>query len=202
MPHPVPVALLALAPFLAAVPAFAATANIDVRGVDGKPLAGAVVFIDTPKKAAGPIHFSWGTAMAQRNIAFDPHILIVPVGSSVSFPNRDKVRHHVYSFSRAKKFDLKLYGKDESRSIVFDKPGVIALGCNIHDAMNGFVVVVDTPYAMQTDANGHVTIANVPAGGANIRIWHPSVRAPDNILTQSVTIAASGFTTTYTMRGR
>ena len=65
----------------------------------------------------------------------------MPVGATVSFPNRDKVRHHVYSFSAAKKFDLKLYGRDETRSVVFDKPGVVALGCNIHDVMSGFIVV-------------------------------------------------------------
>ena len=189
------------ASFAVAVPAIAATVSIDVRGADGKPLAGAVVLVDTPKKTNTPIKFSWAYEMAQRNIAFDPHVLIVPVGSSVAFPNRDKVRHHVYSFSKTKKFDLKLYGKDESRSVVFDKPGVVALGCNIHDAMNGFVLVVDTPYAAQTDANGHVTIGNVPAGAATVRLWHPTVRAPDNMLAQPVSIAPGGFTTTYTIRG-
>ena len=140
--------------------------------------------------------------MAQKNIQFVPHVLIVPVGASVSFPNRDKVRHHVYSFSKAKKFDLKLYGRDETRSVVFDKPGVVALGCNIHDAMSGFILVVDTPYAMQTGADGHVTIANVPAGGATVRLWHPAIRAPDNMLAQAVTVAPSGFSATYTVHGR
>ena len=106
--------------------------------------------------------------MQQHNIAFDPHVLIVPVGSTVGFPNLDKVRHHVYSFSKVKKFDLKLYGRDETRSVVFDKAGVVALGCNIHDSMSGFIIVVDTPYAMKTDANGRVVIANVPAGSATV----------------------------------
>ena len=188
--------------FLAPAISQAATVSIDVRGADGNPLSGAVIMIDTPKKGPGPIKFSWAYEMAQRNIAFDPHVLIVPVGSSVSFPNRDKVRHHVYSFSQAKKFDLKLYGKDETRSITFDKPGVVALGCNIHDSMNGFVLVVDTPFAAQTDANGHVTIANVPPGGATVRLWHPSVRAAQNMLAQTVTIAPTGFSTTYTVRGK
>jgi plastocyanin len=191
----------AAASFLAGA-ASAATVNIDVRGSDGKPLAGAVVMVDTARKPAAPIKFDYAYEMAQRNIAFVPHVLIVPVGSSVAFPNRDKVRHHVYSFSRAKKFDLKLYGKDETRAVVFDKAGVVALGCNIHDAMSGFVIAVDTPFAVQTDANGHATISGVPLGGASIRVWHPTIRAADNMLTQSATVSAAGFATTYTIRGK
>jgi plastocyanin len=179
----------------------AATVDISVRGADGKPLAGAVIMIDTSRTAA-PIHFAWGTEMAQRNIAFDPHVLIVPTGSTVSFPNKDKVRHHVYSFSRVKAFNLKLYGTDQVPTVLFDKPGVVALGCNIHDSMSGFIIVVDTPFAMQTDANGHVSISGVPAGGATVRLWHPSIRAPDNMLSQAATVAPTGFSTTYTVRGK
>lgn len=190
-------AALALLP---ATTAQAATANIDVRGSDGKPLAGAVVLIDTPRAPPGPIRFTWGTAMGQRNIQFDPHVLIVPVGSTVSFPNYDKVRHHVYSFSRTKKFDLKLFGKDESRSIVFDRIGAVAVGCNIHDRMSGFILVVDTPYAMQTDANGHVRIDGVPPGAVTVRVWHPSIRGNDGMLAQAATVPAAGLSTTYTLR--
>lgn len=182
--------------------AAAAPVSIDVRGSDGKPLPGAVVTLDTPRKPATPIKFEYRYEMQQQNIAFAPHVLIVPVGATVTFPNRDKVRHHVYSFSKPRKFDLKLYGKDESRSVVFDKAGVVALGCNIHDAMNGYIVVVDTPYAAQTDTAGRAMIAGVPAGTATVRIWHPSIRAPDNMLVQSAAVSAAGFATTYTIRGR
>ncbi|KQS04969.1 plastocyanin/azurin family domain protein [Sphingomonas sp. Leaf357] len=194
--------LALLATAVTPVAAHAATANIDVRGADGKPLVGAVVMIDTPKKPAAPIRFDWGTAMAQRNIQFDPHVLIVPIGSTVTFPNFDKVRHHVYSFSKAKKFDLKLYGKDDTRSVVFDHTGAVALGCNIHDQMSAFIIVVDTPFAVQTDAAGHATISNLPAGGATVRVWHPSIRAADNMLAQAATIGAGGFTNTYTITGK
>lgn len=187
-----------------AVPAVvtAATVSIEVRGTDGKPLAGAVVMVETENRRAAPIKLDAGYIMAQQNIAFAPHVLIVPTGSTVSFPNRDKVRHHVYSFSKAKKFDLKLYGRDETRSVVFDKPGVVALGCNIHDAMSGFVVVSNTPYAAQSDAGGRVVLNGVPAGGATVRVWHPSIRSADNMLAQNVSVAASGFSTTFTIRGR
>jgi plastocyanin len=190
---PVPFASLAL--LCVGAPATAATLGVDVRGADGKPLAGAVVVIETPRKSAGPIHFAWSNVMAQRNIAFDPHVLIVPVGSSVSFPNQDKVRHHVYSVSKTKKFDLKLYGRDETRSVVFDKPGVVAIGCNIHDAMSGVIVVVDSPFAAQTDANGHAVFTGVPAGTATARLWHPAIRAPDNSVTQSLSAANGGTIT-------
>ncbi|CAM3195424.1 Plastocyanin/azurin family domain protein [Sphingomonas antarctica] len=194
-----------LTPILAALivfatPAVAGNAVIEVRGPDGGPLVDAVVTIQTARRPSVPIQFAWPATMSQHNIAFDPHVLIVPVGSTVTFPNMDKVRHHVYSFSRAKKFDLKLYGRDDTRSVVFDKPGIVAVGCNIHDSMSGFVVVVDTPYAMKTDGNGRVVIANVPAGGATVRVWHPGIRARDNMLSQTATIAPSGYNTTLTIR--
>lgn len=193
---------MAAALLLAGGTARAANVTVDVRGADGRPLAGAVVMIDTPKKPAGPITFDYPYVMAQQNIAFVPHVLIVPAGATVTFPNRDKVRHHVYSFSRAKKFDLKLYGRDETRSVVFDKPGIVALGCNIHDAMSGFIVVVDTPYAVQTDANGHAVLTGVPAGTASVRVWHPTIHATDNMLSQGVTVGPGGSATTFTIRGR
>ncbi|WP_240047613.1 methylamine utilization protein [Sphingomonas panacisoli] len=158
--------------------------------------------IEMARPPAGPIKFPWPYVMAQQNIAFVPHVLIVPVGATVSFPNRDKVRHHVYSFSGAKKFDMKLYGRDETRAVTFDKEGVVTLGCNIHDAMSAFIIVVDTPFAAQTDTSGRVTIANVPVGAATIRVWYPSARAPENMLTQPAAVTATGLDATYTIRPR
>ena len=178
----------------------AGDAVIDVVGPDGNPLADAVVTIKTSRGAPVPARFSWPALMQQHNIAFDPHVLVVPVGSTVGFPNLDKVRHHVYSFSKVKKFDLKLYGRDETRSVVFDKAGVVAIGCNIHDRMSGFIVVVDTPYAMKTDANGRVRIPNVPAGDATVTLWHPEIHAPGNTLQQKAAITAAGYRTTLTVR--
>ena len=188
-----------LAALLAPLSAYAATVTIDVRGPDRRPIPGAVVMTDSPRAPARPIRFPWPLAMAQQNISFQPHVLIVPVGASVAFPNKDSVRHHVYSFSRPKKFELKLYGRDETRSVLFDKPGMIALGCNIHDQMSGFIWVVDTPFAAQTDAAGRVVIADVPPGGASLRLWHPTIRAPANVLQQAITVGAGGFATTFTL---
>ncbi|MFD1610814.1 methylamine utilization protein [Sphingomonas tabacisoli] len=178
----------------------AASVSIDVRGPDGKPLAGAVVQVRSahmPDAAAG---LPGPYVVAQKNIAFQPHVLIVPVGASVSFPNRDRVRHHVYSFSAPKRFELKLYGQEEARSVTFDKPGVVALGCNIHDSMSGFVVVSDTPWAAQTDEKGHAAFRDVPPGAVTLSVWHPGVRAPGNMLSQPGTVAGGGLTTTLVIR--
>src|SRR5258706_807227 len=105
----------------------AASVTIDVRGADGRPLSGAVVLVDSRSGPAVPIGFPWPYVIAQQNISFQPHVLIVPVGATVNFPNRDAMRHHVYSFSRPKRFELKLYGRDETRSVTFDTPGLVAL---------------------------------------------------------------------------
>jgi len=104
-------------------------------------------------------------------------VLIVPVGSTVSFPNKDKVRHHVYSFSAPKKFELKLYGRDETRSVTFDKPGAVSLGCNIHDGMIAFIFVSDTPFAAKTGADGSATVQDAPTGASTLLVWHPDLKA-------------------------
>ncbi len=136
--------------------------------------------------------FDWPLEVDQKNLQFAPFVLIVPVGSGVSFPNRDTVRHHVYSFSPAKPFELKLYSRDESRSVRFDKVGVVALGCNIHDNMVAFIKVVDTPYAAKADAAGLATVRGVPAGMVQVRIWHPYLKAPNNEIVRAVMVSASG----------
>ena len=175
----------------AAGTAKAATVDVQVRGADGRPLVDAVVTIEGAR-VGGPIHFPWPYQVRQQDISFQPHVLIVPVGAAVTFPNMDKVRHHVYSFSKPKKFELKLYGHEEARSIVFDKPGVVAIGCNIHDSMSGFVIVVDTPFAARTDAAGRVTIPDVPAGNVALKVWSPVIRAPGNQLSQPIAVPPQG----------
>jgi plastocyanin len=186
----------ALLACLATTAAGAATVDVQVRGPDGRPVPDAVVMVISPHPAAGPIKFAWPYVMKQQNIAFVPHVLIVPVGANVAFPNLDRVRHHVYSFSKAKKFQIALYGQDETKSVVFDKPGVIAVGCNIHDTMSGFVLAVDTPYAARTDAAGHAVIADVPPGTVTLQVWHTMVRAPGNLMSQSVALPTTGLSRT------
>lgn len=159
----------------------------------GGPVADAVItaYPDGGSRG-GPIRFDWPQEMDQRNLQFAPFVLITPVGASVSFPNRDAVRHHVYSFSPAKTFELKLYGRDETRKVVFDKVGVVALGCNIHDGMVAFIKVVDTPFAAKTDAQGQAVLRGLPAGRVKVRIWHPYQKAAGNEVVRGILVAASG----------
>jgi plastocyanin len=188
---------------LALLPQMAAAASVDVQVRDsaGQPVVDAVVTVEPAQPATTALKFPWPYVVSQKDISFQPHVLIVPVGASVSFPNLDKVRHHVYSFSKVKKFQLKLYGQDESRAVVFDAPGVVSLGCNIHDSMSGFIVVVSTPFAAKTDATGRVRLTNVPAGGATLRLWSPQIRTPGNQIVSGVSIPPSGFTKTIAIGG-
>jgi plastocyanin len=159
--------------------AYAADLTVTVKGEDGAPLPDAVVLVH-PAGGSGPasaIHYSWPIVMTQQNISFNPYVLIVPVGSTVAFPNKDKVRHHVYSFSAAKKFELKLYGQQEERTVDFDKVGVVALGCNIHDVMIGYIYVADTPFAAKTNAAGQAVIHGLPGGAGTLSVWHPDMKA-------------------------
>ena len=124
--------------------AHAATVQIEVLDAAGKPVGDAVVFLESAQ-ARRQVRPLAALEMAQQKKQFVPEVLVVPVGSEVRFPNHDTVRHHVYSFSPAKKFELKLYTGTPANPVLFDRPGVVVLGCNIHDQMVGWILVVDTP---------------------------------------------------------
>jgi len=179
---------------LAALAPEARAGDVAFQVVDakGKPVMDAVVTAYPPGLKADPIRFAWPQQMVQKNLQFDPFVLIVPVGANVSFPNRDPVRHHVYSFSPTHPFELKLYGKDETRSVRFDKAGVVALGCNIHDNMVAFIKVVDTPFAAKTDDKGLAVLKGLPVGQVPVRIWHPYLKAAGNEIARTVAAPASG----------
>jgi hypothetical protein len=108
------------------------------------------------------------------------------------FMNHDPVRHHVYSFSPAKRFELKLASRQQNQSVLFDKEGIVPLGCNIHDRMIAYIDVVDTPWAKTADANGRVQLRGIPAGAVSITVWHPYLRAPGNNLSRTVALSDSG----------
>jgi plastocyanin len=173
--------------------AFAGDVRVLVMGADGRPVRDAVVTVHTQAQPAGPIRFSWPMQIAQRNMQFEPFVLIAPAGASVAFPNLDDVRHQVYSFSEPGSFELRLYGRDESHSVQFRNVGVIAIGCNIHDQMSAFIYVVDTPYAIKTGADGVALLRNVPNGAARLRVWHPYLRAADNRVDSNVTLTAAAL---------
>ena len=176
-------------------PAMAARAGdllFSISSARNTPVADAVVTAYAPGGAKMPQRFAGAQTMDQRSLQFDPFVLVVPVGADVSFPNHDRVRHHVYSFSPTKVFELKLFGNDQTRSVRFDKPGVVALGCNIHDNMVAFIKVVDTPYAAKSDADGRLTLHGLPAGPVQVHIWHPYLKAAGNEIVRTVVIPASG----------
>ncbi len=153
--------------------AMAAGLQVQVQDKNGKPLPNAVVFLESAeaKSAAKPLK---GVEVSQAAKQFSPAVTVVTTGTSVLFPNNDTVRHHVYSFSPAKTFDLKLYAGVPANPVVFDKSGIAVLGCNIHDNMVAWVVVVDTPYFGKTDAQGHLSL-DLPAGNYKLRTWHASL---------------------------
>lgn len=184
-------------------PALAGDLTVEVRDLAGRPVRDAVVMVrPTSGVPAGrPLKMSGPMVMAQQNVSFQPYVLIAPVGSSVSFPNKDKVRHHVYSFSAAKKFELKLYGKDETRSVTFDRPGPVSLGCNIHDSMIAYIYVTDTPYAAKSGADGVAVVRDAPTGGATLLVWHPDLKARAPIA-RSLPITAASQRTAATLELR
>jgi plastocyanin len=162
-------AVSAAAALSAAGPAAAVPVTVTVTGASGKPLADAAVYVIVK---GVPAQTTTATAdIGQRDKQFVPQVTVIQTGTSVSFPNVDTVRHHVYSFSPIRTFELKLYAGTPARPVVFDKPGTAALGCNVHDRMTAWVHVVDTPVFAKTDAQGQATL-DVPAGQHLLRAWH------------------------------
>ena|SRR3954447_23249554 len=164
-----------------------AAAPLAVRVVDssGHPVRDAVVTL-YPSAGARPLHASGRYVISQQKLQFHPFLTIVPIGADVSFPNLDPTKHHVYSFSAAKRFELKLFAKDQSRTVHFDKAGVVALGCNIHDAMSAFIFVTDSVWTARTNAQGLVIFGDAPGVPGRITVWHPYLRAPAGMLQQAV----------------
>jgi plastocyanin len=192
--HSLPAA--ALAGSLLATSALGGQSNvrIEVLDRDGSPVPEVAVYL----RPVGAGHAASGLATAaeftvagrghdvrtptinQHELSFSPHVSIIQTGTSVAFPNDDDVRHHVYSFSPAKRLNMTI----DSHSVhpdkpVFDQPGVVTLGCNIHDNMLAYVLVVDTPYFAQTDGDGAVTLTTLAAGEFEINIWTPRLSAND-----------------------
>ncbi|WP_138439771.1 MULTISPECIES: methylamine utilization protein [Marinobacter] len=145
---------------------------------DNTPVADAVVYLDRVDEVV-PVT----AEIYQKDREFHPKILILPVGSQVEFPNRDNTQHHVYSFSPAKTFNIELYAGKPQVPVLFDQPGIVELGCNIHDHMQAFIVISQTAAIGQTDVTGRVTLPVTAAEPVTLKIWHP--RLPDN--TQPIT---------------
>jgi len=159
-----------------------------VRDTKGRPVSDAVVLaVPLDRKAfdlAKPVRH----VVDQVNKEFVPYVRVIFSGTSVSFPNNDNIRHHVYSFSPAKKFELSLYSGVTAPPVLFDKTGVVVLGCNIHDWMLGYIYVADTPFFAKTEREGQAVVENLPPGHYQVRLWHPDMEKDEQATLQRVTV--------------
>ena len=193
MPHPRKTAygILLIAPALVLGLLSAAAAGelrISVRDEKGEPVGEAVLSAipaGAPPKLQGPPPVA---VVDQVDKEYVPRVKAIQVGTSVSFPNKDDIRHHVYSFSDAKKFELPLYKGTPSDPVLFDKPGVVIIGCNIHDWMLGYIYVFETPWFAVTDAQGGAVLAGLPAGDYEIAAHHPDAKKTAEETRRTVTI--------------
>ncbi len=157
---------------LAAGPAPAATTmTLVLRDTSGAAVPGAVVYLEGADH--GPVTVPVTVTVDQRDRTFVPQVTVIQAGTHVNFPNSDTVSHHVYSFAKPNSFELPLYKGGTRPSIQFDHAGVVTLGCNIHDAMVGWIVVVETPHFGFTDDQGSVAISGLTPGSYQVRAWSP-----------------------------
>lgn len=164
--------------------AIAGELSVKVVTSTGAPVPDVVILLKplsriVPDTTANPVSTEQGTPraaeMSQEDLEFSPFVLPVKKGTTINFPNKDKVRHHVYSFSKAKRFELKLYGGDEHRAVEFDETGIVALGCNIHDDMLAYVVVTDALHFGVSDDFGSLSLKDVSGGAYTAQFWHPNL---------------------------
>jgi plastocyanin len=170
--------LCALCALLAGSASRALAADVSVSVLDsaGHGIAGIVIIADS---GAQPDKHAARTAiMDQQHMQFVPRILVVQTGTAVDFPNSDQIQHQVYSFSEPKRFKLSLYAGHKYPPIVFDHPGLVTLGCNIHDGMIGYIYVTDSPFFGRTDGAGLVQLHGLPAGNYTLTAWHPQLQEP------------------------
>ena len=178
---------------------FASAGEITGRVLDndGKSVANAVVFVHTLPDGMTPPVGSEEAKMAhmdQIQEQFAPQMLAVRVGTQVRFPNHDQVHHHVYSFSKTKKFELPLYKGEDTEPVLFDKPGVVKVGCNIHDWMSGVILVVPTPYYAMTDESGQFTLTDLAEGTYALASWHEDSRTKIKKTIQQVPVGETATT--------
>jgi plastocyanin len=180
------IALLGLA-----MEASSAGLTVAVQERDGKAFPGAIVTLYSEGgslPALAPVH----ATVDQVNLAFVPDLLVIPVGSTVEFPNSDLVSHQVYSFSSPRRFQLPLYRGKPYPPVRFEQPGLVTLGCNIHDNMLAYVLVTDAQLFGRTDARGSWVAADVPPGRYRVRTWHPRMSDAPESLERPVTVTESG----------
>ena len=177
----------------ATVSARVAWEDVERNGVHAHEARNVVVWLtptDSPNGPTLPAKSSQRIRLVQKNKSFEPHVLVVPVGSQVEFPNHDPFFHNVFSLFEGKRFDLGLYEAGTTRDVHFDKPGISYIFCNIHPEMSAVVIAVETPYYAASDARGEITIRDVPAGHYTLRLWYEAALAETlKSMTREVTIS-------------
>lgn len=172
---------------IASATVYAQDLNITVQDKQGKPVKDAIVYIEGNNlKTVKP---KMEQDIIQKGKQFQPLVTAVQTGTNIKFPNQDKVKHHVYSFSPAKKFELKLYSGVPATPVIFDQAGTVVLGCNIHDRMLAYVYIVDTPVFAKTNAQGVAVITDLPSGKYEVNTWHYALKNENTSVTQAVNVA-------------
>lgn len=168
--------------------AHAASLSVQVTDSTGAALENAVIYAEP---VSGTVKFKpvQTAQIAQIKRQFVPLVTVVQAGTEISFPNFDSVKHHVYSFSPAKQFDLPLYSGKAAQPQLFDKPGTVVLGCNIHDKMVAYVQVVNTPYFAKTDASGKVKLDGIVAGKYELKAWHFDLPPLNQVVSQAISLS-------------
>ena len=174
----------------------ARTVTGQVLGQDGKPIAHAVVFVQEPATLP-PVAASSPAIMDQFNKTFVPGVLPITVGTQVRFPNRDQIRHHVYSFSRPKRFELPLYKGEDAPPVLFDKAGVVKIGCNIHDWTSAVILVLPNDRYAVTREDGTFSLPSLDAGAYTITAWHAQSRDKTEDIAQHVEVGSSDTQLTF-----
>jgi plastocyanin len=163
-----------------------------VKDSKGGAVEDAVVVAVPVGGASIPAARSADEIVDQIDKEFVPYVKPILVGSMVHFPNKDNLRHQVYSFSGAKRFELSLYAGTSAPPVLFDKPGVVVLGCNVHDWMIGYIYVAETPYFGKTGRDGSTRIRNLSPGEYMVRVWHPRMDAAEESTNRRITVTAAG----------
>lgn len=186
-------ALLACGLALSWGAASAASLRLLVVDQTGAPVKDAVIYA-VPLNGKLPATKAAGAVIDQVKRQFVPLVSVAQTGAAVTFPNKDNIEHDVYSFSPAKRFELDLYHGIPASPVVFDKPGLVVMGCNIHDQMVAYLLVVDTPYFAKTDVTGAASIENLPAGAYKMTAWHYRIATPDELPTRQLSADSANAT--------
>ncbi|KPH93305.1 plastocyanin [Pseudoalteromonas porphyrae] len=163
-------------------------ATITIYDQNQQPLPNAVVWLTSSVTMLDNELPNAPFMMKQQERQFTPHVLVVPKNAQVEFPNADSIMHHVYSFSKSKSFELKLYREQPQAPITFEQTGVVELGCNIHDWMLGYIVVVDSPFYAITDEQGRLSL-NIPQGEYTLNVWHEGFSDISSTESQAVNVS-------------